>query len=406
MQTLQSQQERNHCPVCDSTATTEFIAIHDVPVFCNVLWDCREEALNAARGNIDLLFCHTCGHVFNGAFEPDRMKYTPRYKNPLHYSPTFQKYMLDLAHRLVTTYDLHGKDIIEIGCGQGDFMRLLAEIGQNRCIGFDPSSNPQRSEPDFQSNRFTVIQDYYSEQYASYHADFIACRQVLEHVMEPKRFMESIRRAVAGKDDPLIFVEVPNVMFTLKKSGIWDLIYEHCGYFTSLSLNHLFVEAGLYPVKVDESFGGQFLCIEAKPSMDKKKSKLGLQNLSIQEVEIYVHGFADYYRKKIREWEEFLAEMRRSGIKPVVWGGGSKGITFLNVLKSDGVIDYLVDINPYKQGLYVPGTGQQVVSPDMLAEIDPQVVIVMNPLYMHEVKKMIAERQVGRDEDLQLIPAS
>ena len=63
--------------------------------------------------------------------------------------------------------------------------------------------------------------------------------------------------------------------------------------------------------------------------------------------------------------------MRRSGIKPVVWGAGSKGVTFLNVLKSDGAIDYLVDINPYKQGLYVPGTGQQVVSPDMLAEIWP-----------------------------------
>ncbi len=96
--------------------------------------------------------------------------------------------------------------------------------------------------------------------------------------------------------------------------------------------------------------------------------------------------------------------MRQQGIRPVVWGAGSKGVSFLNVLGTSGVIDYVVDINPHKQGCYIPGTGQQVVSPNALADIKPQVVIAMNPLYTDEIEKMIGERNLGKNENLVVIP--
>jgi hypothetical protein len=89
----------------------------------------------------------------------------------------------------------------------------------------------------------------------------------------------------------------------------------------------------------------------------------------------------------------------------VVWGAGSKGITFLNVLKSENVIEFVIDVNPHKHGLYVPGTGQQVVAPDMLTDIQPDVVIVMNPIYLDEINKMIAERQIGANRKMRLIDA-
>jgi SAM-dependent methyltransferase len=406
MQPLPSKQKKSHCPVCDSVAPEEFIDIHDVPLFCNLLLSDRAQALDTAKGNIKLLFCHSCGHVYNGAFDPSRMQYNPTYENPLHYSPTFQKYLVGLAQRLVATYDLHGKDIIEIGCGKCDFLSLLAEMGRNRCIGFDPSSDPQGIARNSRSNALMVIQDYFSEQYADYHADFIACRQVLEHVMEPQRFATSIRRAVDGKDRAVVFVEVPNVMFTLQKFGIWDLIYEHCGYFSTLSLHHLFVECGFNPLKVDETFGGQFIFVEARPSMHQNKYKPSPKALSLQEVKNCVRGFAANYRKTISKWEDILSRMRESGIKPVIWGAGSKGVTFLNVLKITDGVDYVVDLNPFKQGMYVPGSGQQIVAPELLTEIRPDVVIVMNPLYMNEIEEMITARRWDRNGKLLLMPAS
>ena len=115
-------------------------------------------------------------------------------------------------------------------------------------------------------------------------------------------------------------------------------------------------------------------------------------DLSIEAVGNWVNDFADNYRNTVIKWANKLAEMQQSGIKPVVWGAGSKGITFLNVLKSQETIDYVVDINPHKQGLHVPGTGQQVISAERMAEIRPDVVIAMNPLYLDEIHQMIADQ--------------
>jgi SAM-dependent methyltransferase len=392
MTTISQEFKKNRCPVCDTANPTEFAEIRNIPVFCNMLWDSRQGALEAATGNIRLCFCHTCGHVYNAAFDPGRMQYNPRYETSLHYSPAFRHYVLALAKRLVSTYALHEKDVLEIGCGQGDFLRLLADLGNNRCIGFDPSYDPRRNDQDPRSEGLTVIQDYYSEQYSNYPADFLACRQVLEHIREPRRFLEMIRRAADGRKNALIFVEVPNVMFTLKEFGIWDLIYEHYSYFTSLSLSHLFIQTGFNPLNLTESFGGQYLCIEATPLIREQKRDSCALDLSIEAVGHWVNDFAENYRNTVMKWAGKLAEMRQSGIKPVVWGAGSKGITFLNVLKSQETIDYVVDINPHKQGLHVPGTGQQVISAERMAEIRPDAVIAMNPLYLDEIRQMIADQ--------------
>ena len=394
------------CPVCNSTATTQFIQIQGVPVFCNVLRDSREKALKADRGNIDLVFCHTCTHVYNAAFDASRMQYNPQYENALDYSPTFQKYIHKLAQRLVNTYRLQGKDIIEIGCGQGEFLRLLAEIGSNRCLGFDPSHNTRQADPATFNNRISIIQDYYSDQYADYRADFVVCRQVLEHISEPASFLKMIQGTASGEGDRVLFFEVPNAMFTLGELGIWDLIYEHCNYFTALSLRRLFLEVGLEPLNIEAAFGGQYLCIEGRAAIQKAKPDQGSLDLSITEVEKKVHSFADNYRQTVSEWGRILEDIKQSGARSVVWGAGSKGITFLNISPGAAAIENVIDINPHKQGLYVPGTGQQVASPDRLTEIRPETIIVMNPLYLDEIDQMITDLQLRRNSDVRLMPAN
>jgi SAM-dependent methyltransferase len=404
MQRAQGKKEENRCPVCGSTITAKFLDIRGVPVFCNVLLDSRAEALKAARGDIAMVFCRSCGHVFNSAFDPARVRYSPRYENSLHYSPAVREYVVALGRRLVATYDLHNKDIIEIGCGKGDFLRLLADAGKNRCLGFDPSFDPHRNGQADRSERFSVVQDEYTEKYAHCPADFIVCRQVLEHIPEPRRFLETIRRTMGDRPQAVVFVEVPNVMFTLRDFGIWDLIYEHCGYFTESSLRRLFLETGFIPLSVSEAFGGQYLCIEAKPSFQQKRCQPGADSISIETVDRHVNGFAARYRQQISKWRKVMAELRRSGTKTVVWGAGSKGVTFLNVLKRASGIDYAVDINPHKHGLYVPGTGQQVVSPDDLPDIGPEVIVTMNPLYANEIEKMVDDRQLRKDRALTVMP--
>ena len=373
------------CSVCGSTDVVSLIEIRQIPVHCNMLWPTQEGALHAPRGDLRLGLCGECGHIFNLAFDPALMEYTQAYENSLHFSPHFQRYAESLVAQLVERYDLHGKDIIEIGCGKGEFLTLLCELGGNRGIGFDPSYIPEQNAS-AKTSPITVIRDFYSERFASYTADFICCRHVLEHIQFPRDFLSSVRCSIGGRLKTVVFFEVPNALFTLRDLGIWDLIYEHCSYFSARSLSRLFMSCGFDVLNVSEAFGGQFLCAEAVPTKNPAHPDHSGNGLDTPTSEAGV--FADRYRRKVRVWAEHLEQMTRQGRRAVVWGAGSKGVTFLNTLRIYSQIEYVVDLNPRKQGRYVAGTGQKIVAPEFLRSYRPEVVLVMNSIYQSEIQHM------------------
>jgi hypothetical protein len=109
------------------------------------------------------------------------------------------------------------------------------------------------------------------------------------------------------------------------------------------------------------------------------------------------HAFAENYGAKRDEWRGRLGELARAGKRGVVWGAGSKGVTFLNAMGAGEEIVAVVDINPRKQGKYVAGTGQQIIPPSRLAEIKPDFVIIMNANYRNEIGQMLREVGVSAD---------
>lgn len=392
MSTAKDSRKKHICPICNSLDLIPFIEIPNVPIFCNQLFSSYEEAIQITKGTINLSFCQICGHIFNTAFNPELMKYSQAYENSLHFSMRFQDYARSLAKDLIQRYALNGKSVVEIGCGKGDFLDMLCEYGNNRGIGFDPSYEEDRL--DKRDNiRFKVIQDLYSEKYADQQADLICCRHVLEHIEEPRNFIDSVRQTVGDRLDTIVFFEVPNVMFTLKELGIWDLIYEHCGYFSKPSLAHLFNSCGFDILSLSDTFGGQFECIEAVPSATELKKEHDFGE-TVQDMSQYVGKFSDAYTRKIKEWECKLEKLNIDKKKVVLWGAGSKGVSFLNTLGVTDQLPYIVDINPHKQGMYVAGTGQQIVSAESLQDYRPDVIIVMNPLYIKEVEQMVRQLDI------------
>ncbi|MEZ5072423.1 MAG: methyltransferase domain-containing protein [Bacteroidales bacterium] len=80
--------------------------------------------------------------------------------------------------------------MIEIGCGKGDFISLMSELGDNQGIGIDPawSSRSDRKIP-----RVRFIKEFYSEKHGDLQADCIACRHTLEHIHDTYGFLETIK---------------------------------------------------------------------------------------------------------------------------------------------------------------------------------------------------------------------
>lgn len=383
----------HNCPVCNSQQSRIFIELLNLPIYCNLLWSDQQAARDCPKGDLRLAFCDRCSAITNVAFDPSRLDYSQDYENALHYSKRFQAYADALAKRLVERHHLQGKTVIEIGCGKGDFLVSLCQLGQNSGIGFD-SSYVERAE--HTEEKITFIQDFYSERYAEYQGDFICCRQVLEHIQRPADLLQPLRENLRKKDESTeipVFFEVPNALYTFQNMMIWDIIYEHCTYFTPTALSYVFTAAGYRPEAVTEEFGGQFISVEAYASPTMLKPIAPEEEISALATDI-THFEARFKAQK-QQWEHSLNLLFQQGKKVVIWGSGSKGVTFLNLLNIHDEIAYAVDINPRKQNKFIPGTGQEIISPERLAAYQPDAVIVMNPLYATEIKEMLAQMNLS-----------
>lgn len=381
------------CPSCHQDLNHAILRLEGLPVLCNALWPDGEQARSCPRGEMDLVLCEYCGLLFNRAFEPSLMAYAADYETSLHFSPTFQEYADDLARSLVQEHDLVGRSAIEIGCGRGEFLVLLAQAGMGHCLGFDRS---------FSADLVTLPEGveirshYYSDARPGPTADLVCSRHVLEHIPEPGRLLEELASAL--EPSALLYLEVPNALYTLQDLGIWDLIYEHCNYFTPPSLRWTLEAQGFGGVDVRSAYGGQFLSSWSRKGHDRRSPTRIDEGPSLLRL---AQGLARSRTEKIESFEEDLRQALDAGQRTAIWGAGSKGVTFLNSLPSGMEIATAIDKNPRKQGKHLPGTGQKILSPEEAAEAPLDLVFVMNPIYAREIEEQL--RELGSRAELVLV---
>lgn len=368
------------CPACDAVALEVFFEAAAVPVFCNVLWPTAAEALASPRGAIELAHCGACGLLYNVAFDPARIEYEGTYENSLHFSPRFQAFADELADGLVERWGLRGKNLLELGCGFGDFLASLCERGENVGRGFDPGHNPAHvARPARGSLQIEAIP--FDRRHADLPVDFMLSRHVLEHIPRPLEWLREIREILLTNNRPDYYLEVPNALYTLRDMGIWDIIYEHCSYFTPVALAKLLGRAGYQVSAMRELYAGQFLGAEGSLAGGSEGPIPGPEQAEIARM---VAAFGGLQREKVAEWR---ARVRAEAGGVVVWGGGSKGVTFLNLLGAGtDEVRRVVDVNPRKHGKFVAGTAQEIVPPEALVEDPPGLILVMNAVYLDEIR--------------------
>ncbi|MBD3314225.1 MAG: methyltransferase domain-containing protein, partial [Chitinivibrionales bacterium] len=319
------------CRACEAPHGRHCITLSSVPVHCNIRCHTRKIALDVPRADMHVGFCHQCGHLHNHAFQSHLVRYDAPYENPLHHSELFRRFSSELAHYLVDTYDLHGKTIAEIGCGDGRFLEELCTLGGNQGIGFEPS-HVGRPHATAQNPHVRMINSYFTDQHHEIEADFICCRQVLEHLESPRRILEAVRKAATVRPSCTVFFEVPDARYTLVDLGVWDLLYEHCNYFTNESLANLFESSGFNVLDIRRMFGGQYLGIEARVSSVPKTHRSPLVENRVNDLSGLVDKFVEHYHEKKGHWIHLLHRLRAQGKRVVVWGSGSKGTMFLNTV--------------------------------------------------------------------------
>jgi SAM-dependent methyltransferase len=383
---------RHPCPACGQGTLTVFHEQHDIPTNSCLLLD-ADEAVAYPRGEMRLAFCGACGFLANVAFDPTLSEYSSRYEETQGYSARFVDFATGLARHWVEKYELAGGTAVEIGCGKGEFLEYLVEAGVGHATGIDPGLHPERLRPDL-AGRITAQTSFYDERYGPLEADAVICRHTLEHIPDVARFVRVIRDGIGDRRDMIVLFELPDIQRILDEVAFWDVYYEHCSYFSAGSLSRLFRSVGFEVLHVERVYDDQYLIIEARPS---SIPAAGVPLPIEDDLEVLAKGtqlFQERFARTLDGWRSRLAQLRRTGGTAVIWGSGSKGVSFLTNLAMDDAVRCAVDINPFRQGRAMIGTGHRIVGPDALTDIRPDLVIAMNPIYLDEIQADLDRRHL------------
>jgi SAM-dependent methyltransferase len=379
--------KHNNCPNCHSGDIEDFFRMENAPVQSLVTINNKEEALAIPRKDITLAFCHSCAFIFNSSFDTTIDYYTQGYEDQQGFSPTFKEFITGVTNRFINRYNVRNKDVVEIGCGKGDFILLMSELGNNRGTGIDPAFVEGRMAP---NPKLKFIKEFYSEKHGNLPNDVITCRHTVEHIHGTGEFMKTIRNSIKPGKDVILFFEVPSIVRILKIQAFWDIFYEHCTYMSPGSLGRLFRMNGFEVVDMYLEYDDQYLFIEARP-VDEISQKIHPLEESVADLWNLAKEFSSEVYKRLDEWRVLLEDYKKKNKKVVVWGGGSKSVGFLTHFDKIGLIEHVVDINPHMTGNYIPGIGLKYEKPEFLKQYNPDAVIIMNGVYQKEIGEMLGK---------------
>ncbi|MDP9797356.1 SAM-dependent methyltransferase [Catenuloplanes nepalensis] len=382
----------SRCDACGAGELEVFGDLGEIPVLCGVHWADAGEAADSPVGQMTLAACPNCGYVRNVAFDPAVMVYDTTMDTNLHHSPAFAAFSAELCERLADRYDLRGKRILDVGCGQGEFLRELCQVSGASGHGFDAmyagSTGPDPSGAVFHSGyapRGAALPEF----------DLFTTRHWFEHIADPFEFLADLRER-AGDRVVHGYIEVPDAGYDLSTAG-WEVIYPHVSYFDAYALTAIVERAGWTVEDSGTFFHGMFRYIEISAN-ETSSAGTAARVEDRDRTLAAVSGFARRHHQERDRWEQRIAELVAAGANPVMWGAGSRGVQFLTLADRTRQLAAVVDVNPRKWGRYLPVTAHRVDPPDVLTHLKPSAVIITNPAYKSEIAAQLGA--LGVDAEL------
>ena len=335
-----------------------FYRVERLPVLQNRTFRSVDEARNCATGDVLLAQDPLTGLISNQAFRPELMKYDADYHNEQALSSVFRTHLERVCE--IVQDNFAGLSLIEVGCGKGYFLEKL----QGR--GFEIAG----ADPAYEGSNPAILKEYFSAA-VGMTGDGIILRHVLEHIPDPVSFLGAILHANGGRGK--IYIEVPCFDWICQQRAWFDIFYEHVNYFRLADFYRIF--GNVY--SAGNIFNGQYLYVVADLASLRTPVRPAAD----------LFTFPDDFLSTIDQHAARLS----SGQVPlsVIWGAASKGVIFSLFMERAGVrIGAVIDINPAKQGRFLPVTGLRVQSPeDAVSTLPPDTeILVMNGNYLEEVK--------------------
>jgi len=267
-------------------------------------------------------------------------------------------------------HSLHGRKILEIGCGRGEFLSLLSPFDV-KAYGMEYSES---AVAECAINGLDVSRGYPDRgtgTLANGPFDAFLLLMFLEHMPEPNMALRTIYDNLA--DNAVGLVEVPNFDMVLRNKLFSEFIGDHLLYFTKETLQTTLQLNGFDVMEYDEVRDDYVISVVVK-----KRNRLDISH------------FHDYQVKIKTDIDAYLN--RFAAKRVAVWGAGHQALAIIALTGIAGRIRYVVDSAPFKQGKYTPATHLPIVAPETLHSDPVDAVIVMAASYSDEVAGIIRQR--------------
>ena len=314
------------------------------------------------------------------------------------YSDSWLQHIKDYTEKIIERFQLTKQSqVIEIASNDGYLLQYLVEKAS--ILGIEPAANV--AQVAIQKGIPTLIQ-FFGQQTAQAlvdegkKADLIIGNNVLAHVPDINDLVRGMKLLL--KPEGAITMEFPHLMRLMEENQFDTIYHEHFSYLSLITVEKIFGAHGLTIFDIEElSTHGGSLRIYACHAENSKPVSQEVITLRTKEKKAGFYNLAGYFSfaQRVKETKfkllEFLIWAKRQGKTIVGYGAPGKGNTLLNYcgIRSD-FIDYTVDRNPYKQGLFLPGTHIPIFHPDKITETKPDYILILPWNLKEEIMSQIS----------------
>lgn len=289
-------------------------------------------------------------------------------------SPEMRAFRLDQFGKWLKNHKLVGRKVLEVGCGQGEYLALLAQAGAD-AYGIE---HGMESVQVCRSAGLRVQQTFLEAPQTHIENgpfDGFAILNFLEHIPLAHATLQGI--AANLRDGAAGLVEVPNFDMIVQSGLFAEFIPDHLYYFSQNTLSTLLESNGFEVLDCGPTWHNYVLSATVR-----KRMPLDLRSLVTSQNDLQ------------RSFQHFLSKFPPKRV--AIWGAGHQALALMSLMGISSHIAYVVDSAPFKQNRFTPATHLPIVAPERLDGGEVDAVVVLAASYSDEVARIIHQRHGQR----------